>query len=832
MSSCRRTANRMIIVPLFAAFIAGTLPLFEDFVGSVIIPLTDRYFVNSTLFGISFSAATAAAFAAAACRIFSGDGRPLSFPTALLLCSVSGLWIYYGFFNRIWRWIEIPHTGISYAGLAGGTLTAMLLCHAVRFCIDAAGRRKKTSGAVSGSLKMDHPILSGEEDLLGRRPFAKNLAEHIKALDTDRAGCSVAVISPWGGGKTSFINLLMEELRNDPGIRTMHFTPWHLAPDASLTDRFFHQLASESGDFDAGLKKWIGRYADFLQNASPVSSWLKIFAAEERPDELFEKISARMRGMRRKLLIIIDDIDRLDADEIGEVFRIVRGSANFPNVVFLCPFDKHYVQKALKDSCPSITDSFIEKFFQVEFSLPGYDRRLLGDIVKKEAGKFLSETDYAEFTEYLDRYSFMEGYPAAYDPFANLRGIYRWLNNVRTGYSILEGECRISDLADIEMLKLLFREIYDILQDEPERYMCKTNGYHVLWNEGMAHSGNSSRFDWSARERRDLFGHPAYGRLSDREKEHLKHILERLLPVHKEPARKAFADPFYTQRYFYGILQHTEMPDTEFKALMSRSFGEIKEIIRQKETGMKIHSLCRHLHKDVLASDEETEKCVRMIFYIPTVYDGCGCDPHTIVSRLDSMSADEKRKKDFLIGTLHENGASEFVAAHFSTKWYAYSGWEKYITKDEAAGIVADMLKYAVSEERDDKEIWEFYGFNAEIRKEYGEDGQLKESVAYYPVADGIMKRYIAGNFVRLASSMVWEGYPGGEPDGMYYPSRHFIRLWGTWQEFTDYCMENNVELLKDEESKRVCGEYETFLREFESRGGTPFHFEFSAIVR
>ena len=74
----------------------------------------------------------------------------------------------------------------------------------------------------------------------------------------------------------------------------------------------------------------------------------------------------------QKFIIVIDDIDRLEASEILEIFKIIRGSADFPNLKFVCAFDKSYILSSLSNLSIAINDKYLEKFFQLEYWLPSY----------------------------------------------------------------------------------------------------------------------------------------------------------------------------------------------------------------------------------------------------------------------------------------------------------------------------------------------------------------------------------------------------------------------------------------------------------------------------
>ncbi|MEE1267608.1 MAG: P-loop NTPase fold protein [Treponema sp.] len=71
----------------------------------------------------------------------------------------------------------------------------------------------------------------------------------------------------------------------------------------------------------------------------------------ENLDESVSKIKKDIGNIlekeNRKLIIIMDDIDRLSSQEIKQLFRIVRSNADFPNTIYLLSFDREIVEKSL-----------------------------------------------------------------------------------------------------------------------------------------------------------------------------------------------------------------------------------------------------------------------------------------------------------------------------------------------------------------------------------------------------------------------------------------------------------------------------------------------------
>lgn len=93
-------------------------------------------------------------------------------------------------------------------------------------------------------LSADKPIQQKEEDQLGRRGFAELLAQALINLSgTDTY--SVGLYGKWGSGKTSLVNMLVEELNErqkdvdeEHRFVLVHFEPWNFSGTDQLLSQF------------------------------------------------------------------------------------------------------------------------------------------------------------------------------------------------------------------------------------------------------------------------------------------------------------------------------------------------------------------------------------------------------------------------------------------------------------------------------------------------------------------------------------------------------------------------------------------------------------------
>ena len=73
--------------------------------------------------------------------------------------------------------------------------------------------------------------------------------------------------------------------------------------------------------------------------------------------------------LTKPIVVVLDDIDRLSTSEIRDVFKLVRLTANFPNIIYIVAFDRNRVEEALAEQGVPGRD-YLEKILQVAIDLP------------------------------------------------------------------------------------------------------------------------------------------------------------------------------------------------------------------------------------------------------------------------------------------------------------------------------------------------------------------------------------------------------------------------------------------------------------------------------
>ena len=328
-------------------------------------------------------------------------------------------------------------------------------------------------------LSPDLPIAKLEEDGLNRGSFAESLAKTLVQYSFP-SSLTIGLYGEWGSGKTSLLNMVFENVeRIDDGVVVLRFNPWLCSDSKQLVTQFFKQMATAIKlKKRAADKAWelIDQYADILGATSVIPVAGEIVAAftkvltkkaeeetKERTNDLQEsknQIIKKLKDEKIKIIVSIDDIDRLSEEEIVAVFQLVKSLADFPNTIYVLAFDYDVVVRALGKVQHGDGKEYLEKIVQVPFEIPAPNiddihealfsklNRILGDIPEEDWDK---ETWVELFQQGIKNY------------IRSIRDVIRYTNVFSLKYELLKNETSVVDLLGLTCLQVFEPTVYSKL---------------------------------------------------------------------------------------------------------------------------------------------------------------------------------------------------------------------------------------------------------------------------------------------------------------------------------------------------------------------------------
>jgi hypothetical protein len=438
----------------------------------------------------------------------------------------------------------------------------------------------------------DLPLTDRQHDRLNRAAFADRIAGVLHGLPKG-TGLVVGIHGPWGDGKTTVLNLLRTDLSSNDAIVVRDFNPWRLTDDEAMLRGFFSVLAEAIGAslstrferVKAGAGKWTKRARWITKPAGWVSKsaetlddllarFGEVAASGDSVvlEELRSRIVTRLQQSAKRIVVLIDDLDRLDKHETHTLFRLIKACADFPNVCYVLAFDDTAVARALGERYGGGDEpsgrAFLEKIIQVPLKLPvaaKEDLRALCfeqvDRALTAVGLELTQDQVGEFVAGFDR--------GASVRLTTPRAAKRFGNGLMFALPMLIGETNPADLLLVEALRAFFPEVYDIVRDNHSDFSGVESDRHER-GEGAPRSAQLLK--------------PLLEAMPKEHADAVKALLVDLFPrlsgvygysnygtdwLSRWSRERRISSPEYCPRYFTYAVPSNDVPDAEVTAILN-----------------------------------------------------------------------------------------------------------------------------------------------------------------------------------------------------------------------------------------------------------------------
>ena len=387
--------------------------------------------------------------------------------------------------------------------------------------LDRAGFAQRLALAVSSWKNQESLVISLTGGWGSGKTSIKNMTlDHLATIQR----CQVIEFNPWQwAGQDSLSSAFFAEIsrviqRKDPSdadkklAKLLRSYSRRLNTGASLTDGTAKLLsillastiattllgALAQGTFAqitwlgvAGASA-LGSLSLILQRGGAwLASWAKKLDEDAKDSaltlsQLREKLQELLSIRDEPLLVVLDDLDRLSAEQMKGVFQLVKAHMDFANVVFFLLFQRDTVEQGLRNQGFDGAD-YLEKIIQVPFSVPAVASSQVEALLFKRLDEILAREPQLQQRFEQDYWS--QVFRCGMLPFfSNLRHVYRYSSTLAFHCRLLRGteiaEVNAVDLFALECLRIFAPETYAELpkhkvlltgsdpysrQDEPQR---------------------------------------------------------------------------------------------------------------------------------------------------------------------------------------------------------------------------------------------------------------------------------------------------------------------------------------------------------------------------
>ena len=390
--------------------------------------------------------------------------------------------------------------------------------------------RKSVPGALTPAT--DEPIESWEQDALNRAAVVEILTSKIMIGEAP----IIALSGPFGVGKTSVLNLLQAHI-GDKAI-VVRFVTWLPGSQDALSSYLLADIAKECRKHYVvpGLRRYADRVARALAQTVPyLKGTLEFLPAPTQRDDIHDLRGALSR-IPKRVVVLLDELDRMEKEEVLTLLKMLRGISGLPNCTFLCAVSLEELIQVVRGDKDEESRRYFEKFFPVTVTLPKPDSETLWHVaVQRVTQAFVSEQWFRTPAE-------QEGFASDLAkcwkemaaPFCGtLRSIGLLVTELEIAARLLRKQVDALDLTLITALRRLKPDVYELLSRNARPL---TGGEHPI------RSGEYLSEDQKKEEVR-LFHDALQSLLNSQDETAVRSILKCLFPKlsqlgnHMRPAR-------------------------------------------------------------------------------------------------------------------------------------------------------------------------------------------------------------------------------------------------------------------------------------------------------
>lgn len=362
----------------------------------------------------------------------------------------------------------------------------------------------------------DRPLVDPLHDNFQRAPFSKRIAESLTQRNNPDS-IVIGLYGKWGEGKSTVLNFIRRALAEKPErVAVLNFNPWRFPDETQLLLNFFGELAkvieqnllTRTQQAVKGFSTYIAPLIPSLP-AGPVSvdvnksieALLKL--AQPEVDAQRERIEKLIADSGKRVVVIIDDIDRLEKSQIQAVFRLVKLTADFKHTAYLLAFDDVMVARAIGEVFTSSSEddtegrallagqNFLEKIIQVPLRLPPARTDALMNFCFKRVDEALAEAGIEITQEEAGRIG--DALRSAILPrLTTPRLAVRYANAITFSLPLLKGEVNTVDFLLTEAMHVFYPKLYKFVAAHESLFVGSTrdqSGYSPSMQRSVG--GNS-----------------------------------------------------------------------------------------------------------------------------------------------------------------------------------------------------------------------------------------------------------------------------------------------------------------------------------------------------
>ncbi len=332
-----------------------------------------------------------------------------------------------------------------------------------------------------------------EEDIYGRDAVIEKVRN---VMENGDSSFTVSLVGPWGSGKSTILKcakkkLFREDKKEKTPIIIDDFEPWLYDDSETMAKEFSTLLFSKLG-YRFSSRRIRDFAKQFLGTVSEIEPFglLKYLPIKENEANPTEIINDYLTGHNKKLIIIIDNLERCKTELIIDFLKMIKRGLNFKNALYILSYDSEIMNEILGNN--RINKRYLEKFSQMTIEVPKIDDQKNKEVTTQCFENYLkqleeSPDEYRELVDHITKY------------ITTPRQLLLAINSVYAGKNEYVNPI---DSIVLNILKREAQSLYDLIEQNGDKFVHNES---IMYADMMNSDNDRKTIEQYCKAERDFF---------------------------------------------------------------------------------------------------------------------------------------------------------------------------------------------------------------------------------------------------------------------------------------------------------------------------------------
>lgn len=311
-------------------------------------------------------------------------------------------------------------------------------------------------------------------DLLNRNNIVKKIQNAIFNHIGSKSQL-ISITGKWGCGKTTVLNLALNEKEKFKDFIFCKFDPWNYEDYRSTFVGLYKNIIStlNLGNVNESIINGIENLANEFLEDNKFGFLSNLLFLNSKTISVKRVIDSYLINNEKRLVIIIDNMDRVTYEKFVFLINTIEDLCKLHNITFVCLYDNKVAEDYLEKAY--LGKNYLDKIVNIEIKIDNPSDTDIIDIGNKILNNIFAKY-LPEEKLFSDSYS-SSGLTKLLGSINNLRELVKILNDFIVTYDDMKKIVNPIDYLTVIYLKIYFPKLYELIRNNAKFFVATDSAY-------------------------------------------------------------------------------------------------------------------------------------------------------------------------------------------------------------------------------------------------------------------------------------------------------------------------------------------------------------------